>query len=270
MFPARLHVLLASKAPGGVVFRRGPANAVCTVAWNRTNDTFEIGQWLRGRIYERRSDLSPDGRYLIYFARGGRRHEESRGTWTAISRSPWLHAVTLFGKGDCWQGGGLFTSDKKYWLNGCHFVVRDNGEVERDETYRPAGVFNAECLGVYYPRLLRDGWTMEITDGRHGYCTVFTKLLRHGWTLRKFAFASVDHPQGSGPYWDEHELEHAGSGSRISVPEWEWADVDGEDLVWAEKGVLFRAGLSGSGLQSASVLHDFNGMRFEARQAPYD
>lgn len=29
-FPARLHVLLASKAPLGVVFRRGPANAVWT------------------------------------------------------------------------------------------------------------------------------------------------------------------------------------------------------------------------------------------------
>ena len=112
-FPARLHVLLASKAPIGVVFRRGPASAVCTVGWNRETNQFELGQWLRGRIYERRADLSPDGRYLIYFARGGRRHQETKGSWTAISRAPWLHAVTLYGKGDCWQGGGLFTANRK-------------------------------------------------------------------------------------------------------------------------------------------------------------
>jgi len=32
------------------------------------------------------------------------------GSWTAISRAPWLRALVLFGKGDCWHGGGLFTS----------------------------------------------------------------------------------------------------------------------------------------------------------------
>jgi hypothetical protein len=58
-FPARLHVLLASQARRGVVFRRGPVNAVCTVGWNLETDKFELGQWLRGRIYERRGDLSP-------------------------------------------------------------------------------------------------------------------------------------------------------------------------------------------------------------------
>src|SRR5438552_18388744 len=99
-FPARLHVLLASQAHVGVVFRRGPANAVCTVGWNRATDEFQLGQWLRGRIYERRADLSPDGRYLMYFARGGRRHQETKGSWTAISRAPWLPAITLFGMVD--------------------------------------------------------------------------------------------------------------------------------------------------------------------------
>jgi hypothetical protein len=149
-FPARLHVLLASKAPVGVVFRRGPANAVCTVGWNRETDEFELGQWFQGRIYERRADLSPDGRHLIYFARGGRRHQETKGSWTAISRAPWLHAITLYGKGDCWQGGGLFTSNAKYWLNGCHFVVRQSAELAEDEKYKPEGSFGAECPGCYW------------------------------------------------------------------------------------------------------------------------
>jgi hypothetical protein len=71
-FPARLHVLMASQVPKAVVIRRGPAKSVCTVGWDRRSDRFELGQWLRGRIYERRADLSPDGRHLIYFAMNGK------------------------------------------------------------------------------------------------------------------------------------------------------------------------------------------------------
>jgi hypothetical protein len=272
-FPARLHVLLASQSPLAVVIRRGPAGVVCTVGWNRRTGDFEPGQWLRGRIYERRADLSPDGRHLIYFARGGgRAHPETGGSWTAVSRAPWLHAVTLYGKGDCWQGGGLFTSNATYWLNGCHFVVRQSPELGEDAGYRPEGGFGAECPGVYYPRLLRDGWTLELTagPGRVAHCTVFTKPLPHGWLLRKFAFAAVDHPEGAGVYWDEHELEHADRQTRLSLRAWEWAELDGDALIWAERGVLYRAALTESGLAArADALHDFNAMRFEARSAPY-
>jgi len=270
-FPARLHVLLASKAPYGVVFRRGPVNAVCTVGWNRKTDEFQLGQWLRGRIYERRADLSPDGRHLIYFARGGRRHQETKGSWTAISRAPWLHAITLFGKGDCWQGGGLFTSNQKYWLNGCHFGVRDSSKLVEDVQYKPEGAFGAECPSVYYRRLLRDGWSLEITvgPGRVSPCTVFSKPLPHGWMLRKFAYADATHPQGTSVYWDEHELEHPKRKALLAVPKWEWADLDGSTLVWAEKGILYRASMKPSGPADAKILYDFNPMRFEARAAPY-
>ncbi|MCC6861422.1 MAG: hypothetical protein IT158_22835 [Bryobacterales bacterium] len=270
-FPARLHVLLASGAPVGVVFRRGPANAVCTVGWNRGTDEFQLGQWLRGRIYERRADLSPDGRHLIYFARGGRWRQETQGSWTAISRAPWLHAVTLYGKGDCWQGGGLFTSNEKYWLNGCHFAVRQGAGPVEDREYRPEGSFGGECPSVYYRRLLRDGWSMELEagPGRVAPCTVFTKPLPHGWILRKFAYADIRHPEGAGVYWDEHELEHAERRARLPVPSWEWAERDGAALIWAEKGVLYRAALEEAGLGTARALYDFNPMRFESRQAPY-
>jgi hypothetical protein len=37
-FPARLHALLASAAPVVLVFRRGPANSVCLILWNREPD----------------------------------------------------------------------------------------------------------------------------------------------------------------------------------------------------------------------------------------
>ena len=62
-FPARLHVLLASGSSRAVVLRRGPSGAVASFLWDRRDDSFALGQWLRGRIYERRADLSPDGRH---------------------------------------------------------------------------------------------------------------------------------------------------------------------------------------------------------------
>src|SRR4051794_10940713 len=97
-FFARIHVLLARNAPLGVVIRRGPSNQVCSLLWDRRSDQFQVGQWLKGRIYERRSDLSPDGKHLIYFAMNGRWTSEAKGAWTAISKAPYLKALALFPK----------------------------------------------------------------------------------------------------------------------------------------------------------------------------
>src|SRR5262245_51228457 len=148
---ARLHVLLSRTETTAVVIRRGPSKLVCTFGWNRSDDTFVVGQWLRGRIYERRADVSPDGKYLIYFAMNGRWDSETKGAWTGVSRAPYLKALVLLPKGDCWNGGGLFTGDHSYWLNdGCgHELLHDSGEVIRDCSYKPPGVGNNECLGVY-------------------------------------------------------------------------------------------------------------------------
>ena len=127
-FPPRLHAILARDAKVAVVFRRGPSKSVCTMLWDRKRDTFRMGQWFRGRIYERRADLSPDGKFLIYFAMNGKVETETGGSWTAISRAPGLKAIVLLAKGDCWHGGGLFTGDRQFWLNDGfgHRVVRES------------------------------------------------------------------------------------------------------------------------------------------------
>ena len=268
--PARLHVLLARSAKVGVVLRRGPSKSVCSVLWNRATDEFKTAQWLRGRIYERRSDISPDGRFLIYFAMNGRRESETGGSWTAVSKAPWLKAIVLLGKGDCWHGGGLFTSTRKYWLNDGygHHVLKESGTLKRDETYHPSENYGGECLGVYFVRLQRDGWVRKpsVSDSD---CTVFEKPLPCGWLLRKRAHAQVGAPPGKGCYWDEHEMEHGESGKRLDGAKWEWADSDGKKLVWAEDGCLFRATIKGSGLGDRKMLKDFNEMKFEALAAPY-
>jgi hypothetical protein len=272
-FPARIHVLLSGVARVGVVIRRGPAKQVCTFLWNRRTDEFRVGQWFKGRIYERRADISPDGKYLIYFAMKGTWNSEAKGSWTAISRAPYLKALAIFPKGDCWNGGGLFTGNKRYWLNdSCgQTVLRDTREVRRDLKYRPIGRVGGECLSVYYPRLLRDGWTRagEANLARPQGVDVFEKLAHRGWVLRKIAHAEIGAAPGRGCYWDEHELRHLESNASISFPDWEWAEIDHKRLVWAQAGKLFAGVLTRGGLIEEKELFDFNGFKFEAIEAPY-
>ena len=89
----RLYVLLARKAPIAVVFRRGPSKQVLLLTWNTETDELRQGQWFKGRIYERRCDLSPSGEKLIYFAA---KHRGPHGTWTAVSRPPYLTALAMW------------------------------------------------------------------------------------------------------------------------------------------------------------------------------
>lgn len=95
---ARLYAIWARKAPIGVIFRRGPSKQVQMLKWDIENDELIPGQWFKGRVYERRCDLSPNGQYLIYFAAN---YKPPYGTWTAISHPPFFTALALWPKGDC-------------------------------------------------------------------------------------------------------------------------------------------------------------------------
>ena len=272
-FPARVHVLLARRAPVGVVIRRGPAKSVCTLLWDRRRDSFELGQWLKGRIYERRCDLSPDGEFLIYFALNGRWESETRGSWTAISRPPYLKAVVLYPKGDGWHGGGLFTGPRRYWLNGghAHPPLQHTPALRRDDAYVPIGGVGGECLSLYYPRLLRDGWLQRapLRDVLGSSLHVFERPLPGGWILRKLSHVEYNAPTGHGPYWDEHVLLRPAAGIKLPFPAWEWADRDGDRLVWAEHGRLNAALLDDAGLVEQRMLIDLTPLQFEQRVAPY-
>jgi hypothetical protein len=274
-FPARLHVLLASYAPIGIVIRRGPSKYVATLLWNRNRDEFQLGQWLKGRIYERRSDLSPDGKHLIYFAMNGKWESETKGAWTAISRAPYLKAIALFAKGDCWHGGGLWTQKSSYWLNDGygHKILQDTSSVCRDANYCPTENYGAECLSVYYHRLQRDGWQwverIKVGGPWKLEKDIFEKPIAQGWILRKIAHAQVGPPEGKGCYWDEHELVSPDAKTIIACPTWEWADLDVNRLVWAAEGKLFSGQIQKSGLTREVELYDFNEMKFSAIKAPY-
>jgi hypothetical protein len=98
---ARLYAILARRSPVAVLFRRGPSKQVLLIRWNTNDDSLLPGQWLKGRIYERRCDLSPDGDLLLYFAANWKKPYLS---WSAVSRPPYLTALALWPKGDGWGG----------------------------------------------------------------------------------------------------------------------------------------------------------------------
>jgi len=96
---ARLHVILARDASIAVILRRGPSSWVRVILWHTDTDKFENGQWLKGRIYGERCALSPDGSLFVYFAsQQHKRQADYRGTWTAISKPPYLTALALWPK----------------------------------------------------------------------------------------------------------------------------------------------------------------------------
>lgn len=262
-FPPRLHILLARDAPFGLIIRRGPTKHVCFVGWDRADDTFHLGQWLHGRIYERRSDLSPDGRHVIYFASNGRR------AWTAISRTPFLKAIGLWTQGDHWNGGGVFVDNHRYWLNELYGFDEASppSSLERYISGEDHGA--GECPMIYHFRLQRDGWILKGEEKLQtdGHVTIFEKQFGTGVILRKLCFASSNRPIGKGCYWDEHEF--VVDGEVTAFPDWEWADMDRDRLVWVERGRLFAAHPTRSAIAQPAELYDFNPMRFERIRAPY-
>lgn len=104
---------MAKEAPISVLFCRQPAKWTRMVRWNTADDTFERGQWVKGRLRIGYANLSPDGSKLLYQlsrhqAPTGRRH------FTAICRPPYFTSLV------CWTGIGScrFWTDSAVELDG--------------------------------------------------------------------------------------------------------------------------------------------------------
>ena len=241
-----------------MVLRRGPTHKVCTIGWDRRDDTFELGQWYRGRIYYERCDISPDGEHWIYFALNGKTHEETLGSYTALARTPYLKALGLWPCGGTWGGGGLFSKQGEYW------PFSDKPMIEPPEQPHASSDF-LRTEGWYsgphqFSRLARDGWSLVTKPERdEPYIHVFERPAFASWVLRRECH--IRH--------EAFELRCTLSGRVITLPDWEWADLDRERLVWASNGCLWSARLDDSGLLGAQLLGDFNDMVFHRTRAPY-
>ena len=107
--PPRIYCIPATTAPIVAVFRRGPTSWSHVGRWDLEARRYEPGAWLAGRIFPRRSDLSPDGRFLCYFAHKPSATWEHGEAYVALSKLPWLTALHAFGTCGTWTRGYYFT-----------------------------------------------------------------------------------------------------------------------------------------------------------------
>lgn len=268
----RLQGLLAREQPVGIIFRRGPSQWVQLIRWDTGKDTFEEGQWFHGHIYVGRSDLSPSGSLLVYFANKLNRKtvtdKEYTYAWTAISKPPFLTALALWPKGDCWHGGGLFTGQHDVFLN-----HRPDTAVPHPK-HLPKGVrvtANPNAAGEDDPILLRrmerDGWTLK-QSLEYDY---------YGRRTTKPAILEKANKKGSltlrvEKYYDPEEQWLCSivtrQGKEFPIGVGTWADFDQAGrLVFASQGRLFSGTLK-KGRVALVQLADFNASKPSALKSP--
>ncbi|MBM3607668.1 MAG: hypothetical protein FJX29_04310 [Alphaproteobacteria bacterium] len=297
---ARVYALVARSADKAVVLRRGPSNATRMLLWNLKTDTIEEGQWIRAHIYERRCDLSPDGKFLVYFAAN---HRPPFGSWTAISRPPWFTALALWEKGDCWGGGGLFETPVSLRLNHRPQPYHPGIEEWRlqegfrlPKSLRVKPLHEGSGWGEDHPietmRLERDGWRFEYersertehARGERFWLTFDPPLTRvkeiarsrRGALSLRVHLHAVNETQSRWLVETADIVDAAGVIVR-DLGRIDWADADHNgDVLYAAEGCLYRLRLDRSTRDSHNLIAltqpkrvaDLNPMTFEPLAPP--
>ena len=256
------------------------------VRWDLASDTFEAGQWLQGRVYERRCDLSPTGDRLVYFAANYRRPFQ---TWTAISRPPYFTALALWPKGNAWGGGGLFSDDEHTILlnhDPSALALAPGFTLPSDLHVAPSG--NAgmgEDDPIFSERLVRDGW-MLVHEGAWQERSSNTSPM--WWTCEPPETWRRRHPRSgasalqmrtlglherNGPWYvTSYEVVDADGRVKRDLGRADWADWQPSgDLLFARDGGIFRLAMDPRGrfdphAQPREII-DLSSLRFEARES---
>ncbi len=263
---------MAREAPVCVLFRRGPSKWTQLVKWRTDSDSFDMGHWFKGRIYEHRSDLSPNGRFLIYFASkiNKRTIQDTDGytyAWTAISAPPQYKALMLWPKGDCWHGGGLFKSNSDVWLNhrpdsalphpkhvSSMFKVMPNPEASgEDEPIHSMRLTQTGWICTQHGKFKMAGWSGWQTEQTE----IWEKEGRAGKRLRR-ELLKIDFESYGGPYVERYTL-ITKNGTPITIADATWAELDQKGkLVFARFGKIFRGRLDKGGIEELTLI-DLNG-----------
>ena len=283
----RLYAILARDSSRAVLFRRGPSKQVLLVNWDTATDTIEEGQWFKGRIYERRCDLSPCGEFLLYFAASQRRPHYS---WTAISRPPYFTALALWPKGDAWGGGGHFASRDHILLNhwGNQMQPAEDFSVPNWLRVEPFGDRSGrgEDNPIWAERLSRDGW-VRVSEGktteRAGADVwidfdppVIWEKPHPNWPERyALRMKILGLKEKGGPWYVcDHDVADATSGEVYAFARTDWADWSHSgDLVFTKHGAIHRVICGPSALadlHQPALVADLCDRTFTARKAPSD
>lgn len=268
MPPCRLFFLFARASPAAVVFRRGPSRWVQTIGWNTKTDEFVDGQWFHGRIYERRCDLSPSGHLMVYFAsKPSRQQQESDYTysWTAVSKPPWLVALGLWPKGDCWSGGGMFEDDRKLLLNHPEDLPHANHSPRGHLTIEVRH-HGGEDSPLFAHRAARDGWVQEEKGRWQNWRNadppqVWVRRQPNGeWDVVRKLWGLFNRQSGFLKAYNEtFALRRPDRAVELPLHDAEWADWDQQGrLVFARRGKLLAASVDDAGRLTYRVLAEFN------------
>ena len=233
--PPRIYCIPATAAPVVAVFRRGPTNWSHVGRWDLGERRYEPGAWLGGRIFPRRSDLSPDGRFLCYFAHKPSATWEHGEAYVALSKVPWLTALYAF------RICGT-------WTRGYYFTEAEDGETPA-ETKLPIPYGLRSIPVVQFANERRRGWE-EATDSP-------PRDPKDAWDERRNARIQKRQPGGDrllcaeslGRAGGEFGVDQAVDGLRVGY----WLEVNGEiqllnHLQWADwdrEGHLLVATRSG-------------------------
>src|ERR1051325_313203 len=276
-----LYALLARAAPTAVVFRRGPSKQVLLIRWNTANDTFDEGQWLKARIYERRCDLSPDGELLLYFAAS---HRKPYYSWSAVSKPPYLTALALWPKGDAWGGGGHFVTRSRIALNHREneMALAEDFVTPKWLAITPLGKHSGwgEDNPVWALRLEGDGWGL-VSAGRLSEKDDANVMIRYDppivwekphpvapeqYTLQ---MAILGIKQRNGPWYLTRHTVFSGANESHRLGITDWADWSASgDLLYSKAASLYRVEYSRGRLEQARELINFADRAFEARESP--
>ena len=251
------------------------------IRWDTSRDTFERGHWFHGRIYQRRCDLSPDGELFVYFANKFNRHtigdSEYTYAWTAVSRPPWLTALALWPKGDCWHGGGMFLGERRLALN-----HRPEAAIPHPK-HKPRGLevipdpnATGEDDPLYSRRLDRDGWRLrqawqvEYRGPPRHYETVIPELrARHRGGNATGPAVVMERRLDGFRYRETFSLDGIASDLGPTPAGADWLDWDHAGrLALLRDGRLWIAEAVGSGYSAFRELADFRSDTPIDREAP--
>ncbi len=261
MTAARLFVLTATGTDAAVVLRRGPSSQVASLLWTRGDDTFEMGQWLNARIYEHRSDVSPDGRHMIYFANKG----ATVGGYSVVSRAPWFRAQVYLPQGTTWHGGGGFTSSGEVFMNGSTLPSDlPDGLQPAPENAFPHSTDGFHMGDLFAALMVRRGWRRSEAGG---YDVRLWRDLENGGSIEmRVVQGRKDRGLVSLAY-----AFLAPDGKWYDWPDWTWAERWKDGIHFASEGALWFARPDSDGrLTDKRCIRDFNVMAFEALPAPYE
>ncbi|MEA3492728.1 MAG: hypothetical protein U9R27_12630 [Campylobacterota bacterium] len=265
--PARVYAAIPTDSYTALVLCRRRAKETGVFRWDLLTDKITVSQWLKSRIHESLSDISPDGEHFIYTA------NDKGHSYTAISKAPWIKATCFWWDRGFW-GGGFFIDNGHYLLHngkvGNHkFIDKSLIGVTRSEYAEKHQPFNAidEVLfgeHTFCARFMKSGWDFI---GKEKKTYIFRKKIDEDYLLEKRVHGyNPDRVElkGKGSFWEDHAIIHRHTTNE--KPDWEWCEIWHGCIYYSEKGSLYKLEHITS---NAILLYDFNEETFVCNRAPY-